>query len=79
MNLSAFKLTFESKERAFKISLDTVVKELHDQIRKRKNKISDLTARLEFTQREIDELKSNAKDCDKEREDDKNIIEKLFQ
>ena len=77
MDLSAFKMMLESQERSFKLSLDTVVKEMHNQISKLENKISELTTSLEFTQREVDELKSKVKDQDKDRKDDKNKIENL--
>lgn len=39
---------------------------MNDQIYKLEGKISDLTSSLEFTQREVDDLKHNAKDHDKE-------------
>ena len=57
----------ESQERAFNSALDIVVKQLNDQINKLENRVVDLTTSLEFTQKEVDDLKSQAKDYAKER------------
>lgn len=77
MDSALMKTMLESQERAFKTALDVVVKQMNDQIYKLEGKISDLTSSLEFTQREVDDLKHNAKDYDKEKQDAKVKIEKL--
>lgn len=57
-----------------------VVKQMSDQINKLENKVFDLlTTSLEFTQREVDVLKLNAKEHNKEKLGDKAKIEKLEQ
>lgn len=72
-------MMMDSQERAYKSALDMVVKQMYDQINKLENKVSDLTASLEFTQQEVDQLKSNAKEYDKERKEFKTKIENLLQ
>ncbi|KAK3871114.1 hypothetical protein Pcinc_023760 [Petrolisthes cinctipes] len=70
-------MLLESQERAYKSALDMVVKQMNDQINKLENKVSDLITSLEFTQREVDDLKSNAREHDKEKKEDRTIIEKV--
>ena len=77
MDLSALKMLLESQERAFKTAMDMVVKQMNDQINKLETKVSDLTTSLEFTQHEVDELKANAREHNKERNEDKAVIENL--
>ena len=77
MDSAAFKMMLESQERAYKSALDVVVQQMQDQINKLESKVSDLATSLEFTQKEVDELKANAKKQDKERKEDKSTIEKL--
>ncbi len=79
MDSPTFKMMLESQKQAYKSALDMVVKQMYDQINKLGNKISDLSTSLEFTQREVDDLKSRAKEHDKERKEDKTKIEKLVQ
>ncbi|KAK3892147.1 hypothetical protein Pcinc_003983 [Petrolisthes cinctipes] len=52
----------ESQERAYKTAMEMVVNQMNDQIKKLEGKVSDLTVSLEFTQREVDELKSDIKE-----------------
>lgn len=77
MDVNAFKMMLESQERAFKLSLDTVVKEMHEQINKLEKKVSELTTSLEYTQREVDDLKSKARDHERETRDDRSKIDNL--
>ena len=77
MDLSAVKILLESQERAFKTAMDTIVKQMNDQISKLEAEVSDLTTSLEFTQHEVDELKANAREQNKEKNEDKAAIEKL--
>ena len=44
------------------------MKEMNDQINKLEGKVLDLTTSLEFTQREVDDLKSKAKEHEKQQE-----------
>ena len=76
MDLSAVKMLLESQERAFKTAMDTIVKQMNDQISKLEAEVSDLTTSLEFTQHEVDELKANTKEHNKERNEYKAVIEK---
>lgn len=77
MDSETFKLMLESQERAFKAALDTVVNQMTGQINKLENIVSDLKASLEFSQHEVDGLKSKTKELEKERKEDKTVIEKL--
>lgn len=79
MDSSTLKLLLESQERAYKLALDAVVKQMQDQINKLENKVSDLITSLEYTQREVDELKSSANQHKTERKEDKLQIGKLIQ
>lgn len=76
MDASLMKTMLESQERAFNSALNTVVKQLNDQIKKLENRVDDLTTSLEFTQKEVDELKSQAKHHAKERVE---TMAKLYQ
>lgn len=71
MDLSTIKVMLETQEGAYKSALDMVVKQLTDHINKLDNKVSDLVTSLEFNQREFDDLKSNAKEHEKEKKEDK--------
>ncbi|KAK3893299.1 hypothetical protein Pcinc_002855 [Petrolisthes cinctipes] len=62
MDSSLLKTMLESQERAYKAAMEVVVKQMNDQIKKLEGKVSDLTVSLEFTQREVDELKSEIKE-----------------
>lgn len=62
------KTMLESQEQAFNSTLNIVVKQLNNEISKMENRVVDLTTSLEFTQKEVDELKSQAKHHAKERE-----------
>lgn len=76
---ATLKMLMDSQERAFRSALDVVVQQMGDQIRKLEDKVRDLTTSLEYTQQEVDQLKTNAKEHDKERKEDKTKIEKLMQ
>ena len=54
-----------------------VIKQLDVQINNLNNKVSDLTTSLESSQREFDGLKAQAKKHDKEKKEDKAVIENL--
>lgn len=77
MDTAALKMMLESQERAYKSALDVVVKQMNDQMHNLQSKVTDLTTSLEFSQREIDDLKAHAKEQDKERMEDRANIEKL--
>ena len=71
MDATVIKALLDSQERAYKSALEVVIKQMNDQMAKMDNKISDLTTSLEFTQREVDELKKNIKTHEKEQNDAK--------
>ena len=79
MDATVIKALLDSQERAYKSALEVVIKQMNDQMAKMDNKISDLTTSLEFTQREVDELKKNIKTHEKEQNDAKITKEKLTQ
>lgn len=79
MDSSTIKVLLDSQERTYKTALDLVVKQMSEHINKLENKVSDLTTSLEFTQSEVDNLKTNARELNKERKEDKTTIEKLVQ
>lgn len=62
------KTLLESQERAYKSAMDTVVKQMNDRIMKLESTVSDLTTSLQFSQREIDDLKSTIKEHEKEKQ-----------
>ena len=77
MDPSLLKTMLESQERAYKAAMEMMVKQMNDQINKLEDKVSDLITSLEFTQREVDDLKATNKDYEKERIEAKNNIDKL--
>ena len=68
MDATILKTMLDSQERAFNSALEIVVKQMNDQINKLEGKVLDLTTSLEFTQREVDDLKSKAKEHEKQQE-----------
>lgn len=62
------KTLLESQERAYKSAMDVVVKQMNDRIMKLESTVADLTTSLQFSQREIDDLKSTIKEHDKEKQ-----------
>lgn len=77
MDSTLLKALLDSQERAYKAALDVVVQQLNDQISKLDSKANDLIRSLEFTQREVDDLKATIKDQVKEKTEDKIKIENL--
>ena len=71
------KTMLESQERAFNSALEIVVKQMNDQIHKLEDKVRDLTASLEFTQKEVDDLKNYAKVHEQEKKETKTKINQL--
>lgn len=78
MDVSLFKSMLESQDRAFKTALEVVVKQMTDRMNQLENKATELTVSLEFSQREIDDLKSSKKECEKELKDANVKIENLL-
>ena len=68
MDATILKTMLDSQEQAFNSALEIVVKQMNDQINKLEGKVLDLTTSLEFTQREVDDLKSKAKEHEKQQE-----------
>lgn len=61
MDSGLLKAMLDSQERAYKAAIDVVVKQMNDQVSKLEKTVSDHTTSLEFTQRELDDLKSEVK------------------
>lgn len=68
MDATILKTMLDSQERAFNSALEIVLKQMNDQINKLEGKVLDLTTSLEFTHREVDDLKSKAKEHEKQQE-----------
>lgn len=77
MESSLFKTMLESQERAYNTAMEMVMKQMKDHIKQLEGKVSDLATSLEFTQREVDDLKSQNKDHEKERKAAKLETDKL--
>lgn len=77
MDPTIIKTLLDSQERAYKSAMELVVKQMNDQMRKLEGTVSDLTTSLEFTQREVDDLKSTVKIYEKEKLEANAKIEKL--
>lgn len=67
----------KSQERAYKGAMEVMVTNLTQRIHALETTVSALTASLEFSQQEIDELKKDMKDNDKEKLAAKKTIESL--
>ncbi len=67
MDSSDITILFESREKAYRGAMEVMVKHLTERIQTLESTVSSLTANLEFSQREIDELKHAMKDHDKEK------------
>ena len=77
MALSDITKLLESQERAYKGAMDVMVRHLTERIQTLESTVSYLTASLEFSQREIDELKNAMKEHDKENLANKKTIDTL--
>lgn len=66
---SMIKAMLDSQERAYKSAMDILVKQMTERIDKLEGKVSDLTASLQFTQHEVDELKSTNKEHEREKKE----------
>lgn len=62
-----FTELLKSHERAYKSAMEVMVKHLTERIQNLESTVSSLTTSLEFSQREIDDLKKALKDYDKEK------------
>lgn len=71
MDASTIKTLLESQERAYKTAMDMVVKQMNDRIEKLESTVADLTSSLQFSQGEIDDLKSAIKQLEKDKQDAK--------
>ena len=71
------KALFDSQERAYNAALDIVVKQMNEQIHKLETSVTELKISLEFTQQEVDELKSMKREYENERKDTKNKMARL--
>lgn len=69
MDSSMIKAMLDSQERAYRSAMDIIVKQMTERIDKLEGKVSDLTASLEFTQHEVDELKSINKEHEREKKE----------
>ena len=68
MESSTLKTLLESQERAYKSGMDAVVKQMNERIMKLESTAAELTNGLEYSQREIDALKSTIKEHEKEKQ-----------
>lgn len=68
MDASMIKALLESQERAYKSAMDMVVQQMNDRIMKLESTVAELTASLQFSQGEIDDLKSTIKEHEKEKQ-----------
>ena len=71
------KALLDSQGRAYKAALDIVVKQMNEQIHKLETSVTELKISLEFTQQEVDELKSMKREYENERKDTKNRMARL--
>ncbi len=79
MDSATITKLLESQERAYKNAMDVVVKSFTERVHKLEGNVSDLTASLEFSQKEIDSLKTSIKTYEAERVANKATIDKLSQ
>lgn len=63
------KAMLDSQERAYKSAMDILVKQMTERVDKLEGKVSELTASLEFTQHEVDDLKAINKEHEREKKD----------
>lgn len=77
MDSSDITKLLESQEKAYRGAMEVMVKHLTERIQSLESTVSSLTASLEFSQREIDELKNAMKDNDKEKSEYRKTIDTL--
>ena len=73
------KAMLESQERAYKNAMDVVVRQMNERITQVEGKVSSLTASLEYTQKEVDDLKSLTKEQEEEKKGAKLKINTLIE
>ena len=79
MDSSMMKAMLESQERAYKNAMDVVVRQMNERITQLEGKVSSLTASLEYTQKEVDDLKSLTKEQEEEKKGAKLKINTLIE
>ena len=71
MDSSLLKSMLESQEQAYKSAMELLVKKMNNHMKQLEGNVTELTISLEFTQREVDDLKSLDKNHEEEKKDAK--------
>ena len=67
MDSSMIKTILDTQENAYRNAMEMAVQQMNERIKKLESTVADLTTSLEFSQREIDELKSTIREQENEK------------
>ena len=79
MDMDLIKTLLSTQEQAYRGAVDMLFKQLSDNVTVLQSTVNDLTASMEFTQREVEYLKKEFKQCKEEKLKDIEVIKKLRQ
>lgn len=77
MEETLLKTLLESQQQAFRSALETISRQLQEEVRSLQTTVRELTNSLEFTQRDVDELKNKVKHHETEDSRKEEVIKKL--
>ncbi|KAK3873839.1 hypothetical protein Pcinc_000816 [Petrolisthes cinctipes] len=77
MDPVVLKTLLESQQTAYKDSIDILVNQFNSRVASLEDKITDVVKSLEFSQKEIDDLKKEIMEVNKDKEEDKKRISEL--
>ncbi len=68
MDSSTIKTLLQAQEQAYKSAMDVVVQQMNEKIIKLESTVADLTTSLQYSQWEIEDLKTTIKEHNKEKQ-----------
>lgn len=77
MDVEMFKLLLSTQDQAYRGALEIMMKQIHEEVGSLRSTVDDLRKSLEFTQGEVDNLRTEVKKLEKEKAADKTIIQDL--
>lgn len=77
MDEKSLKMLLASQDQAFRTALEVITKQLHEKTNSLEVTVNDLTRSLEFTQKEVEDLKQQVKHQEREEHKNRETINKL--
>ena len=78
MDIETLKLLLSTQDQAYRGAMELMLTQVHEEISSLKSTVGELRRSLEFTQAEIDDLRGEVKQLEKEKAADKSTIQELM-